>query len=235
MPPRQQSHQLGIAVRAPRTSQQQQRPRAASARQPAARPRRPPQQQQRGSSLQTGRGSYYFTPGKGHTVTSSGYTATRAPGSVYRVQAPGGQQLEGRVRLPSKTYHRIVLAEFIATVLIIAAGPIVVPQKSSAGSDAVSVTFAGPLVRLTAVCVLFFILALMATGERSGKVAAAFGGLVLTGAAVNAGDMWSALASAVGAVKPGTAGSSSASSGLTATQNEQASGIAPGASGRAGI
>jgi len=190
---------------------------------------------QRGSAIQTGRVSYYFTPGKGHTVGAAGYTASRAPGSVYAVSTPGGQQAEGRVRLPSKTYHRIVLAEFIGTVLIIAAAPIVVPQNSKGA--AAQVSYAGPLVRLTAVCVVFFVLALMATGEKAGKVAAAFGGLVLTGAALNAGDLWSALASAIGATKPTSASSSPASpaAGLTATQNEQASGIAPGTTGRAGI
>ena len=219
MPPRQQQR---TAARAPARA-----PARAAARTP-----------QRGSSIQAGRASYYFTPGKGHTVAAGGYIAGRAPGSVYRVQTPGGQQLEGRVRLPSRTYHRIVLAEFIGTVLIIAAAPIVVPQKSTAAgtaqSAAAQASFAGPLVRLTAVCVLFFVLALLATGERSGKVAAAFGGLVLTGAALNAGDLWSALASAVGAVKPATA-STSPTAGLTAAQVEQTSGIAPGTTGRAGI
>jgi hypothetical protein len=159
----------------------------------------------RQTSLQGGRVSYYSSPGQGQTVTTTGgLQAGRvrsSGGNVYTVRSSSGQQLSGR--LPSRTYHRIVLAEFLATVLVIGASPLVVPAKQTAEGDIAAaiatVSLAGPLVRLTAVCVIFFILALMASGEKSGKVAAAFGGLILAGAVINATDLWTALGHALGA------------------------------------
>lgn len=149
-----------------------------------------------GTSLQGKRASYYSSPSQGRVVTTQGgYQYGRDQGGTYRARTPSGQMVSGRV--PSRTWHRVVLAEFIGTILVIAIAPLVVPQKSEADdAGIVAVSFAGPLVRLTAVCVLFFVLALMATGEKSGKVAAAFGALVLVGSALNAGDMWGALVKA---------------------------------------
>jgi len=171
------------------------RTRARNAPAPAAAPAtgRP------GTSLQGNRVSYYSQPGRGQVVTTtSGLQGRRQPGGTYQLRTSGGQQLQGR--LPSRTYHRIVLAEFVATVLIIGASPLIVPAKQTAASDAAAaaatVSFAGPLVRLTATCVIFFILALLATGDRAGKFAAAFGGLIVAGAALNATDLWTGLASA---------------------------------------
>lgn len=57
--------------------------------------------------------------------------------------------------------------------------------KSSAG--------AGILVRMTAASILFFALALMANGPRAGRIAAAFGGLVVVGTALNAAPVWTGL------------------------------------------
>lgn len=154
-----------------------------------------------GTSLQASNASYYSNASQKTVHVGSVQAGRQGRGrqSVYRVQNASGQRLEGR--LPVRAYHRIVLAEFVATVLIIAAAPVVVPEKQSASADAgeITVSFAGPLVRLTAVCVLFLILALMASGDKAGKVASAFGGLVLAGTVINATDMWGALGKALGA------------------------------------
>jgi hypothetical protein len=92
----------------------------------------------------------------------------------------------------------LVLAEYLAVMLILIATVILGPlgegdslpspeqaAKSSAG--------AGILVRMTAASILFFVLALMANGPRSGRIAAAFGGLVTLGTALNAAPVWTAL------------------------------------------
>jgi len=109
-----------------------------------------------------------------------------------------GKQLGAH--LSAGTYHRVVIAEFLATVIIIAAAPFLVPRDAGSGTPAEeaeaavkSVSLSKPLTRLTAVCVIFFILALSANGQRTGRVAAAFGALVMLGAMLNATDTWSAL------------------------------------------
>lgn len=104
----------------------------------------------------------------------------------------GGGGSSTRVSLPGKTYHRIVLAEFAACVILVGASPILTPRTKKKGDQTVvdaSVTLAGPMLRLTAVCIVFFVLALMASGERTGKIAAAFGGLIVLGTLLNATDM----------------------------------------------
>lgn len=124
-----------------------------------------------------------------------------------------GRLLDSRARpevsLPSRTYHRVVLAEFVAAVVLVGASPILTPRtKKSGGKVVVDAAFslAGPLVRLTAVCISFFVLALMASGEKTGKIAAAFGALIVLGCLLNATDMLTVLAKAFG--PPPTSGSS---------------------------
>lgn len=94
------------------------------------------------------------------------------------------------------TWHRLVLAEFVSCIVIVGASPILTPRNPNR-TDPQPVSLAGPLVRLTAVCVLFFVLALMATGPKAGKVAAAFGLLVVLGALLNATDEISILGKAL--------------------------------------
>jgi hypothetical protein len=78
--------------------------------------------------------------------------------------------------------HRWVIAEFIACVVIVGASPILTRPPGKSGHLYVANDF----LRLTAVCLLFFILALMANNARTARFAAAFGGLVTLGAVVNA-------------------------------------------------
>jgi hypothetical protein len=126
----------------------------------------------------------------------------------YRKPAPGGsgpdgpEGPQGSVSVEAGGYHRYVLAEFVACLAMIAGGMILIADKSTTadGSDtaAASRSYAKELVQLTALCVVFFILALAGSGPKTGKVAAAFGGLVMLGVAWNLSEMWSGLAKALG-------------------------------------
>jgi hypothetical protein len=153
-----------------------------------------------GTSVQAGRASYY-SGGGGRTVSAGGSSAT-AQGGQVRFQSPSGQRVTAA--LPSKTYHRIILAEFVTCVVLISAVPFLTPRKAGAPAGSEAVSLAAPLVRLTAVCILFFVLALMGSGQKSGKAAAAFGGLVTLGTLLNATDTITTLAAAFTA-KPAAA------------------------------
>lgn len=138
----------------------------------------------------------------------------QAPSAQERAQGFGKKQA---VRLSSGTWHRIVIAEFIATVLIIVAVPFLVPRTSSSGSPeeeaaaaVKTLALSRPLVRLTAVCIVFFLLALSANGERSGRVAAAGGALVMLGTLYNATEAITALGQMfTGAARPPAAADTS--------------------------
>jgi hypothetical protein len=99
-------------------------------------------------------------------------------------QSAGGPTITG----PAKTYHRWVMAEFIGCIVLTGLTPLITQPKDAEGND-ISGTDAmfgaEALIRLTALCVVFFILALLANHEKSGKFAAAFGGLILAGLLVN--------------------------------------------------
>jgi hypothetical protein len=146
---------------------------------------------QAGSSVQAGGGSYYSGGGT-RTVSAPGGRQASAGNGQVRYQSPSGQRVSAAA--PAKTYHRIILAEFVTCVVLISAVPVLSPRKASAAGDALSL--AAPLVRLTAVCVVFFVLALMGAGQKSGRAAAAFGGLVTLGTLLNATDTVTALAAA---------------------------------------
>jgi hypothetical protein len=110
----------------------------------------------------------------------------------------GGRSRSLASRLPDKTYHRIILAEFLACVILIGAAPVLGTAGSKNTSKPQTPSYAGVMARLTAVCVVFFVLALMGAGQKTGKVAAAFGALVLLGTALNATDEFAALAQLFG-------------------------------------
>jgi hypothetical protein len=94
--------------------------------------------------------------------------------------------------------------------------------KASAG--------AGILVRMTAASILFFALALMANGPRAGRIAAAFGGLVTLGTALNAAPVWTALGRVFGgaAAQPAPAAGEGGGGPLTAGESGQAAGEGSG-------
>jgi len=188
--------------------------------------RAPARRAERGTDVTSRSGrTRYFSDSSGRAVTHSGSEDRvhkfRQQGRDVGYMSPGGSQFTGRVpkgSLPSKTYHRIVLAEFVACIVLVGASPVLTPRTTAKGNTAVvdtTVSFAGPLVRLTAVCIVFFVLALMAAGPRTGKIAAAFGGLVLLGTALNATDMFTAVAHAFGPAKAaGSAAGAAASAAI---------------------
>lgn len=87
-------------------------------------------------------------------------------------------------------YRRILLAEFMACVVLVGVAPFLTPRKKdqSPQDAAASMSLTQPMARLTAVCVVFFILSLLSTGQKSGKITAAFGALVTMGTLINATD-----------------------------------------------
>lgn len=88
------------------------------------------------------------------------------------------------------TYHRWVMAEFIGCVILTGMTPLLTQPRDAEGNpvdlDAKAALFgADALVRLSALCFVFLILALLANHEKSGKFAAAFGGLITAALLVN--------------------------------------------------
>lgn len=77
--------------------------------------------------------------------------------------------------------HRLVIAEFIACVVLIGASPLLTRQSTNG-----HLYVANDFLRLSGVCLLFFILALMSNSPQMSRFAAAFGGLVTLGALYNA-------------------------------------------------
>lgn len=104
-------------------------------------------------------------------------TETRTVGRKPQDAAKRFAQAKGT----AGSYHRMILAEFVLCLLLAVLGGILNPRKSKDGI----ISFVHVLVQLTAICLLFFILALLSSGERVGKVAAAFGGLVTLGVLLN--------------------------------------------------
>jgi hypothetical protein len=96
-------------------------------------------------------------------------------------------------------WHTIILAEYLAVMLILFAseilGPVGAGAKTPTGAEAATAqtkTLSGVLVRMTAASIFFFVLALAGQG-RAGKVSAALGGLVTLGAVMNAGPVWTGI------------------------------------------
>jgi hypothetical protein len=99
----------------------------------------------------------------------------------------------------------------IATEIL---GPLGQGDKLPSPQDAAkSSVGAGILVRMTAASILFFVLALMANGPRAGRIAAAFGGLVTVGTALNAGPVWTGLARVFGGAAAPAAGEGGSAEG----------------------
>lgn len=109
-------------------------------------------------------------------------------------------------------YAAIVALEYVACMLMIALSAGFVPKENKDDILAAPVV---AMVRLTAVSILFFGLALLSTGEHLGRLAAAFGGLVTCGIAINATAEWKALA----ALFPSPSSTSSSSTGGAANRH----------------
>lgn len=203
--------------------------------------RAPARRAERGTDVTSPSGrTSYFSGSQGRALTHADSQERvhkfRQQGRDVGYRPPGGSRYTARLpqdSLPGKTYHRIVLAEFVGCIVLVGASPVLTPRTKAKGSQQVvdtTVSFAAPLVRLTAVCIVFFILALMATGPRSGKVAAAFGGLVLLGTMLNATSMFTAIGKVFG---PAKAASTSTTTG-TAAGAGAAAGAAAGSTATPG-
>lgn len=130
----------------------------------------------------------YYREGGNQSLQAGGYSYSRHNGRSV-LAGPGGSSLD--ITPPPKAYQRFLLAEFLACVLMICSAMILVPAPRP-------VSYARQLVQLTAVCLVFFILALAGGGQKTGKVSAAFGGLVTLAVAWHLSEMWSALTQALG-------------------------------------
>lgn len=84
--------------------------------------------------------------------------------------------------------HKLVIAEFAACVIMIGADPVLTRKPADS-----HLYLANDFIRLTAVCGLFFVLALAANTEKMAKVSAAFGALVTLGILFNAAPAFSAV------------------------------------------
>jgi hypothetical protein len=113
-----------------------------------------------------------------------------------------GQSANGPSGFEIKSYHRWVMAEFIACVILVGLTPLIKAPQDAEGNDLApedSLFGANALIRLTAISVVFLILSLLSNNEKSGKFASAFGGLVLAGLLVNTSpDLWEKLGSLFG-------------------------------------
>lgn len=96
-----------------------------------------------------------------------------------------------RISAPRGGYTGIVGAEFAGAIIVIFLSEALAPQ-------APGTSLSQGLVRLTAVSAVFIVLALLSAGQRTGRVAAAFGGLVLAGAVINGAGSLQSLAKAFG-------------------------------------
>lgn len=99
-------------------------------------------------------------------------------------------------------YTRVVGGEFLLAALILAASTVMiskargkqlasVPPQTPGSTRAL--TTAMPLSRLTATCALYILLALLSSGDRTGRIAAGFGGLVVLGVVFSERDVFTAM------------------------------------------
>ena len=145
---------------------------------------------------------------------ATGMSPSKAPTSVGNRRSSGssrkssgsrkkssGRKRRGSGKLPSSltfggdgsNAHKLVVAEFILCVVIIGFNPIMTRKPQKKGSTT-EVYITNDFVRLTAVCLLFFVLALMANTRKYAKISAAFGGLVTLGVLWNANSLFVTIA-----------------------------------------
>jgi hypothetical protein len=190
--------------------------------------RKPPAPPERGRATVPGktpaeRGKKATAPRKGAPPgpTGRGKPADDKPGVLQRTAKSVA------VPKPGATYHRWVLAEFIACLMMAVVGAVLSPRKRADGV----ITWASLIVQLTAISGVFFVLALLSAGRTMGKVAAAFGLLVTLGVLFNSTAAFKALAKMFSpppsATGTGAAGSTAAAP--TSTGPAAGSPLNPGA------
>lgn len=90
----------------------------------------------------------------------------------------------------SGSAHKIVVAEFVLCVVLVGLTPVLMRNPNNG-----HVYIPNDFVRLSAVCVVFFVLALLSNTPKASKVAAMFGALVTLGVIYNASQSLSAIGS----------------------------------------
>jgi hypothetical protein len=132
-------------------------------------------------------------PARKGTAAPAGKATAPAPSRSQRARtkaAGAGKDFLGEGVKLGKA-HRVVAAEFVLCVVLVGIGPILIRKPKNG-----HLYQANDFVRLSALSLLFFVLALMSNTPRSARLAAAFGGLVTLGVVYNA----SAPLAAVGGV-----------------------------------
>jgi hypothetical protein len=144
---------------------------------------------------------------KPKTPAEQGRTVPAPPPERRPVGTKDTPGLLARAAKPKEgaTYHRWVLAEFIGALVLAVLGGVLSPRKRADGTP----TWVHLIVQLTAICGVFFVLALLSAGARLGKIAAAFGGLVLLGVLFNSADAVRKMAAVFAPTKKTTATSTS--------------------------
>lgn len=136
----------------------------------------PPKSRQRSAPSTGAHRAKTSTSSSGHRATGRTLQADRRQlqqgfGSARRGASQGLTEAH-RVTAPAhRQYSGVLFAEYLAGALLIMLGIFV-------GDDSYSTKMGRALLRLSALTAVFFVLALVASGENSGKFAAAFGGLI---------------------------------------------------------
>lgn len=112
---------------------------------------------------------------RAEAITAKGKSTARAAGrGALRARAPG-----------NRNYQPVILAEFLAAVLVLALAPVAKGGTDTAKAKGSASPYdTNSLKQLLMVGVIYFILALLSSGKNLGRVSAWFGGLVLVGIGV---------------------------------------------------
>jgi len=87
--------------------------------------------------------------------------------------------------IKSSNYQGVILAEFVAAILLVALTPIAANQKQQTQSGGLSPYAGQDMIKLAAITVVYLILALLSVRPGPGRFAAWFGGLILLAVGLN--------------------------------------------------
>jgi hypothetical protein len=131
---------------------------------------------------------------------SGAKAATGAAASRYGAHARNvGQQ---QITPGGRNYQGAILAEFLVAVVVVAFLPLA--SGPGDGKQGPSPYRVNDMIQLVAIGAVYFILALFSSGERSGRVVAWFGGLLVLGiliAKTGSGQLSAAVSSVSGVSK----------------------------------
>jgi len=120
-----------------------------------------------------------------------------------------GTRRHPRSRATSGNYQGVILAEFVAAVVLVALTPIAANKKQQTQSGGLSPYAGQDMIKLAAITVVYLILALLSVRPGPGRFAAWFGGLILLAVGLNEAAHLADVLDLFGGVK--TAASSTAS------------------------